>query len=254
MKALGLALLAVSALCAQNRAGFVTQGITRFPGSVVFPGGTSAIPGVQRTLGNGIYPGGGGGQIGVPGLGQVNPAFVGRYGVTNFNKFNGQFRDGHRDGRDNNIVAYPVPVYIGDYGSYMGGIDQSMAAAAAPPAQQQPNITIIYPPAAAPVFVMPGAAPQQSGVALYQPPIPQQSAPAGAASEPRAVAEPNHYLIAFKDRTIYSAVNYWVQGDTLHYFTDGNTHNQASVSLVDRELTKKLNQDSGMEVKLPAAK
>jgi endonuclease YncB( thermonuclease family) len=67
-------------------------------------------------------------------------------------------------------------------------------------------------------------------------------------------AEPEHYLIAFKDRSIYSAIAYWVDGDTLHYFTAGNTHNQASVSLVDRELTKKLNGDSGREIKLPPVK
>ena len=67
-------------------------------------------------------------------------------------------------------------------------------------------------------------------------------------------AEQEHYLIAFKDRSIYSAIAYWVDGDTLHYFTAGNTHNQASVSLVDRELTKKLNGDSGREIKLPPVK
>ena len=63
-----------------------------------------------------------------------------------------------------------------------------------------------------------------------------------------------HYLLAFKDHSIYSAVAYWVDGDTLHYFTSGNTHNQVSVSLVDRDLTKRLNEGSGLEVKLPAPK
>ena len=62
------------------------------------------------------------------------------------------------------------------------------------------------------------------------------------------------YLIAFKDHSIFSAVAYWVEGDTLHYFTDGNTHNQVSLSLVDRDLTKRLNEESGLKVNLPAAK
>jgi hypothetical protein len=258
MKALGLAVLAVSALCAQNRAGFVFQGITRFPGSVVFPGGTSAIPGVQRTFGNTNFPGGGAAQIGVPGTGLVNPAQVGRYGIINpkFNGgFNGGFRNGgRRDGLNNTTILpypYPVPVYMGESG-YMGG-----DPAAAPPAeglQQQPNVTVVYPPAASPVFVMQGA-PQQGGAALYQPPMQQQmAAPAEVGPAPQSSADQPHYLIAMKDHTIYSAMAYWVQGDTLHYFTDGNTHNQASVTLVDRELTKKLNLDSGMEVKLPPAK
>jgi endonuclease YncB( thermonuclease family) len=73
-----------------------------------------------------------------------------------------------------------------------------------------------------------------------------------AVEEPRS--EPDQFLIAFRDKSIYSAIAYWVDGDTLHYFTAGNTHNQASVSLVDRELTAKLNQESGREVKLPAPK
>ncbi len=240
MKPLGLVLLAVSSLCAQNRSGFVNfSNITRFPGSVVFPGGSSAMPGVQRTFGSTLYPGGGGPQLGVPGIGLTGPAAT-RVGPR------------HQGG---GVIAYPGPVYLGDYSGYMGGYDPGVGAQA--PVQQQPNITIIYPPAAAPVVVTQGAG-QQPGVALYQPAIPQQQPmpqqqPA-AFAQPQPSAEQPHYLIALKDHTIYSAVAYWVQGDTLHYFTDGNTHNQASLALVDRELTKKLNLDSGMEVKLPPAR
>ncbi len=60
--------------------------------------------------------------------------------------------------------------------------------------------------------------------------------------------------MAFKDHTIYSAVAYWVDGETLHYFTTGNTHNQASISLIDRELTNRLNRELGLDFKLPPAK
>jgi hypothetical protein len=58
-------------------------------------------------------------------------------------------------------------------------------------------------------------------------------------------------LIAFKDHTIYSAVAYYVEGDTLHYFTEGNVHNQVSVSLVDRQLTEQLNRERNVDVRLP---
>jgi hypothetical protein len=86
---------------------------------------------------------------------------------------------------------------------------------------------------------------------VYGPPVYQpQSQP--AAEEPAPTDEPQHYLIAFKDHTIYSAVAYWVDGDTLHYFTAGNTHNQVSVSLLDRALTQRLNQESGVAFKIPA--
>jgi endonuclease YncB( thermonuclease family) len=63
-----------------------------------------------------------------------------------------------------------------------------------------------------------------------------------------------HYLIALKDHTIYAVVAYWIDGDTLHYFTSGNVHNQASLSLVDRDLTARLNKESGQTVDIPAAK
>jgi len=63
---------------------------------------------------------------------------------------------------------------------------------------------------------------------------------------------PSHYLIAFKDHTIYAATAYWVDGDTLHYFTAGNVHNQASLALVDREFTVRLNKEAGVRVNLPA--
>ena len=47
---------------------------------------------------------------------------------------------------------------------------------------------------------------------------------------------------------------YWADGDTLHYFTTGNIHNQASMSLIDRELTERLNREMGIDFTLPPAK
>ena len=70
--------------------------------------------------------------------------------------------------------------------------------------------------------------------------------------EPETVSE--HYLLAFKDHTVYSAVAYWFDGDTLHYFTSGSVHNQASVSLLDRELTARLNKELGIDFHMPEVK
>jgi hypothetical protein len=142
----------------------------------------------------------------------------------------------------------PYPVYIGGY-------YQTPYINTQPPMdypyqpQQQPNITVIYPPQqATPVIInhyVPGASTDNPNAVLP---------PAEPAAVETAAAEPSHYLIAFKDHTIYSAVAYWVDGDTLHYFTSGNTHNQVSLALIDRDLTTRLNKDSGVEVKLPAPK
>jgi hypothetical protein len=141
------------------------------------------------------------------------------------------------------VIPYAYPVYIGS-----GYMDGSYAQA---PAAQQPNVTVVYPPQPAPVIINqfgPGAAPPaaypQEPVSPYQAAAPQ--------AEDQAPAD--HFLIALNDHTIYSVVAYWVDGDTLHYFTAGNVHNQASLSLVDRALTARLNKETGLEVKLPAPK
>jgi hypothetical protein len=85
----------------------------------------------------------------------------------------------------------------------------------------------------------------------------EQPAPAPAAYE--APANPgdllapaqNYYLIAYKDHSIYSALTYWIEGDTLHYVTMQNTHNQASLGLIDVDKTYKLNTDRSVPFSIP---
>ena len=187
-------------------------------GGVVYPAGN--LPGATRTTPSVVNPGGGGVHLGVPG--QNNRRFP-------------PARSG--------VIAYPI--YIG------GTYDSSYIGAQAPPdyqQQQQPNITIVMPPQQTPVPVIinnyyPGATTDNPNAGPTAPPSAGDAAP---------VSEPSYYLIAYKDRTIYAAVAYWVEGDTLHYFTAGNTHNQVSLTLVDRDLTARLNQEAGVEVKLAA--
>lgn len=155
------------------------------------------------------------------------------------------------------VVPYAYPVYVGSGYYYPPGYPDSYSdgsyptGAYPPPAQQQPNVTVVYPPQSAPPMVNqfgPGDMPPPG--ANPEPVSPYEAAP--AQSDDQASAD--HYLIALKDHTIYSVVAYWVDGDTLHYFTAGNVHNQASLSLVDRDLTARLNKESGREVTLPPAK
>ena len=58
-------------------------------------------------------------------------------------------------------------------------------------------------------------------------------------------------LLAFKDHTIYAALAYWVEGNTLHYVTGQNAHNQVSLDLVDYELSNSLNRERNVDFKLP---
>jgi hypothetical protein len=196
-------------------AGLSAQGhITGSSGSVVYPGGAPGTPGVTRTGTSVVHPGGGGVHV-APN--QRGPAAVAPRAV------------------------YAYPVYIGGYGSY----DQSYAA------QQdsgpvQPNVTVVMPPQQQAPVIVNNYYPSAVG------PNPDEAQPVTETVDATPTAEPTHYLIAFKDHTIYAATAYWVDGDTLHYFTSGNTHNQASLSLVDRDFTARLNKEAGVEVKLPA--
>ena len=124
-------------------------------------------------------------------------------------------------------------------------VDPTQAAPAqdAGPAQAPPNVVVVYasqpPQSPAPETAHPSMQVYDSGPA----PQPADETPA-----------PTSYLFAFKDHSIYSAVAYWVDGETLHYFTTGSTHKQVPLSSLDRDLTERLNQESGADLKLPPAR
>jgi len=226
---------------AQSRGGIVNPQpfVQGSFGNVIFPGGTSALPGVQRSFGNAVFPSGAGyPHLIVPGS-VTDPTYLSRgfRGPTN----GGRFGNGQLGSRRNGalLIPYAYPLYVGGFydNPYVG----DASAAVPPPSQQAPNITVIYPPMQQPVTVAPpgdsyAAAPSENSQT--------------ASSEP-ASSETQQYLIAFKDHTIYSAVAFWVDGDTLHYFTSGNTHNQVSLSLIDKPLTERLNRESGIDMHLP---
>jgi len=209
----GLVLLLTAVVGAQPRGG----------GGVVNPGGN--LPGTTRSLGSVVNPAQGG--IRVPGTGN-------RGGGVNGNR----------------VVAYPI--YVGGYyypTPYVSSQDYLSGSPAPAPAPSPTNITVVVPPQQP---VTPVVINYNYGTA--PPPQPDQNvdrAPA-ASQDDSATSEPSHYLIAFKDHTIYSATAYWVDGDTIHYFTSGNVHNQVSLSLVDRDFTQRLNKEAGLDVRLPA--
>jgi hypothetical protein len=217
-------------------------------GNVVFPGGTAAIPGVTRFFPNAVFPAGNPPRLYVPGTVRDPTLLSSRFGHPN--GFPGS-RPAYKSGGF--AVPYAVPVYVGGYAGYTGYYDSGVppdeaAAAGAPPAQ--PNVIVVYPSG------MPAGAPPYGGYgeAYAAPPTgppAQNAAPAADQDQAAATPSPTTYLIAFKDHTIYSAVAYWVEGDTLHYFTSGATHNQVSLSLVDRDLTLRLNAEAGNNMQLP---
>lgn len=70
-----------------------------------------------------------------------------------------------------------------------------------------------------------------------------------------AEANPNPsmpvYFIAFRDRTVETAVSYWTDGLMLHYITPHGSHVQVRLDLVDRDLSVRMNQLQGLQVILP---
>jgi hypothetical protein len=221
--------------------------IIRGFGSVVFPGGTSATAPVIRNFGSAVFPGSSNvppvrtGPAGVitPRAIATGQGFVNGNGqfLRNNNQLGFRKKGNNNWGNNTNTFVYAFPYFVGGgYDSSFLGSDPPAAPAVAPP-------MVMYPPETArPVMVQVAPA-----MPAYQAP------PAGAAADDSA-PDSEHYLIAFKDHTVYSAVAYWIDGDTLHYFTPGNVHNQVSLSLVDRDLTIRLNRELGSDFQVPAAK
>jgi hypothetical protein len=227
------------------------QAVQRNFGSVVFPGGTaSTSPSITRSFGSVVFPGGMRAQpvyAGAPaigarsGFGALTPNPAGR----------GQSPNVRRTPPTNGRGTRLMPSYIYAFPVYVGVYDNSYAAQepAAPQQEAAP------PQPAVPVMIQVGpdggytTTAQHQTSTIYQPEQQPETAEA-----PGKAADSPHYLLAFKDHSIYSAVAYWADGDTLHYFTTGNTHNQASMSLIDRELTERLNRELGIDFSLPPAK
>jgi hypothetical protein len=154
-------------------------------------------------------------------------------------------------GRTQVVVPYAYPVYVGGYGyGYGYGTDPNAQPApqpaptdvyAYPPQQAQPPV-IIYQ-----TFVAPGAQPPaepEPDTGVYQ-------APSRPSTESAPGAKVPVFLIAYTDHSVYTAVAYWVEDDTLHYITTDGKHNQASLSLIDRKMSEDLNKERDIDFRLP---
>lgn len=210
-------LLIVSAgtALAQHRGHARTQGYSNY--------------GSRSGFGNVVFPG-----TGRPPVGSItNPNFSGQLGANVGGWMNyGGVAPGRGPARRPVYVPYVLPMY----GGYVN------------PYPEQPNVIVIQQPPAPQVqpqvvinnYADPNAKPYEP-VTTYQ-------APARPPVETQAA--PSYYLIALKDNTIYSAVAYWLEGDTLHYVTSGNVRNQVSLDLVDAPLTEDLNKNRQTPVRL----
>jgi hypothetical protein len=243
LRTLVCVLFAAGLVSAQSRFGSV-GGF----GNVVFPG-IGHAPAGGNPWGNVVFPA-------IPQnfnafSSVTNTRFANRLGglVTGFKPYTGAPEERRRV-YPGYGASYIYPLYMDSGYGYGYPPDQAPA--------QQPNVTVVYPPPSPPVVINQNfgpASPDQG-----QPPEPSQPAPAsnmrlyqapsGGANTTATAGGSQYYLIALKDHTIYSAIAYYVEGDTLHYFTAGNVHNQASLALVDLPLTEQLNRERNVSVQL----
>jgi hypothetical protein len=186
-----------------------------------------------------------GGRFGSPGMGRplggINPAASQHRGSG--------AKDTHRQGAY--IAPYGssfyIPGYFDSFGNY--GTPSSVAVYGAdngPEPLPPPAMAPVAPPPPAPVVINQYFSTNTPPQATQQP-----------ATDPRTSGEPlgpveNYYLIAYKDHSVYAALSWWVEGKTLHYVTTRNVHNQASMDLIDLDLTRTLNQVRDVPFTLPA--
>jgi len=64
--------------------------------------------------------------------------------------------------------------------------------------------------------------------------------------------QPTIFLIAMKDGTIYPAIAYWVDKNTLNYVTLDTVVKRVPLDQVDRDLSRTLNDQRNVEFKLPS--
>jgi hypothetical protein len=147
-------------------------------------------------------------------------------------------------------VAVPYPVfYGGGYYDYdaptapMAGYSQPGYQGTGYDQMTQPPVVIINqyfrPDAANPVIR------DYSNVPL---PEPQQVTDQASTTADQQVM----FLIALKDHTIFPAIAYWVEADTLNYITVQGAKNSVSLDLVDRDFSKQINKERKVEFGLPS--
>ncbi len=246
MRATLLCLLSATALLAQRA------------GTPLYPGGA---PGPRSPMPSVINPGTPTpvnrppAFLGAPGanLGRAPGANLGQAPGSNLGRpFTGPGGGGRQQGRRTTFVPFAVPYYGGS-----GYYPQDEYAA------QQPIVVQTAPPV---VYINRDYQPEHISPqfrdysnAPLPDAVPQQSAPLRVYDAPvyidpsrdRENDEPAIYLIAFKDQTVIPALAYWVEGDTLRYVTRQHAVNAASLELIDRQFSMKLNRERRVEFKLP---
>jgi hypothetical protein len=122
------------------------------------------------------------------------------------------------------FVGVPVVAPFGYY-SYYGSYYSSYPGIT-PYAAQTPVVVVQQPPA--PVYVNPPV--------VYATPAP------APAAQPQASAVPPSPMLIFKDRTVYSVLDYWLAGDQLVFLPSRGAQRSVPLDTLDLDMTRKVNE------------
>ncbi|BDC51566.1 hypothetical protein F183_A38810 [Bryobacterales bacterium F-183] len=198
----------------------------------MFPGG---VPGHATALGatvRGVPPNYGGVAPGRPGFGY------------------GNYRGGRQPQRTI-ILPYAVPVFGGGFGyGYDPFYASTPVTMPVEPVAQQPPVVIIN-QAYQPDTINPQVREYTNLPAPSQQQQQQESSLKVYQNLPKQDDKPTIFLIAMKDGNIMPALSYWVEDDTLNYITRDSDHNRVSLDRVDRSFSMRLNEERGLEFRIP---
>lgn len=143
-------------------------------------------------------------------------------------------------GHGNTVIPYPV-FFGGNFLQY--DPPQAQLAGQQVAGQIDPSPVVIVNQ-----YFRPDAAPEPQSLTQAA-----AAAPASAPAPQLAAYQDKetYFLIAMKDHTIYAASAYWVEDGTLNYITIQGSQNSASLDLVDRETSRRLNRDRNVSFGLP---
>jgi hypothetical protein len=230
MKLTIVSLCFVAVAFGQYQAGSAPRAYSTSPsgfGSILYPGGLPQTGNVTDTSF--------GSRLGATVRGVPMQPGPGHYGG----------RPPHQQGRP---ILVPFPVIAGPaYYPPYGYSEPQPVYVQAPTAQQQQPPVVIINQNYKPDTVNPQLR-DYSNADLPEPTLKVYE------NKPKRVIEddkPTIYLIAMKEGSIMPALAYWVEGDTLNYITRESSHNRISLDRVDREFSAKLNQERGLEFRIP---
>jgi hypothetical protein len=199
-------------------------------GRILFPGGTPPQTGTGNVspFGRIIYPG-----TGAPAVTRGTNAVMG-------NPAPNAPHPGHGGA---GLIPYPVYFTGGNYLQY--DPPQAPLASNYVSTPQVPDAPVVI----VNQYFRPDGQPEEIQQAQAPRPIQtaRQASPVFAENQDKDII----FLIAMKDHTIYAASSYWVEDGILNYITVQGSQNSASLDLVDRELSQRLNRNRSVSFGLP---